>query len=101
MDRVQKERDDELFDIFKENRGSNPYEQIQLPGYNIENGSDAMNAYISMKSHRVSKEEKQNINELMRKYCALDSYALVIIYRHLYSFLEQIKSGNDLVIFKN
>lgn len=101
VDRVQKENDDELFDIFKENKGSNPYKEIQLPGYNIENGSDAMNAYISMKSQRVSKEEKQNIDVIMRKYCALDSYALVIIYRHLYSFLEQVKPGNDLVIFKN
>jgi hypothetical protein len=61
----------------------NPYRRIQNSEYNIVDGSEAMNAYMALKSGRVSDDERELIPTLLRRYCALDSYGQVILYHHL------------------
>jgi len=57
-----------------------------------------MNAYISLKSGLLSNKEKEIVPNLLRRYCAMDSYALFIIYRHLKNLISLDKSSGEVVI---
>jgi len=84
--------------MFKNASGSNPYGQLQDPDYSVDDGESAMNAYISLKSGLLSSEEKEIIPTLLRRYCAMDSYALFIIYSHLKNLTShEGRSGNVIV----
>lgn len=78
--------------------GFDPYTELQHPVYEIDDGAAAMNAYISLKSDLLSSEESQIIPTLLRRYCAMDSYALLIIYKHLNEMVEQSLSADDLFV---
>lgn len=77
----------------------NPYREIQHPEYKIEDGAEAMNAYISMKCKNLSGEETKIIPPLLKRYCALDSYALVVIFKHLEQLTKRMARDEDLIIF--
>lgn len=68
----------------------NPYRFIQNSESKIVDGSEAMNAYLSLKSGRVSDDERELIPTLLRRYCALDSYGQVILYHHLKKIADRI-----------
>ncbi|MDZ7755320.1 DUF2779 domain-containing protein [Rhodohalobacter sp.] len=68
--------------------GYNPYVELQDPVYSVDDGESAMNAYISLKSGLLSNKEKEIIPNLLRRYCAMDSYALFIIYSHLKNLIS-------------
>jgi hypothetical protein len=74
----------------------NIYALLQHPDYSVEDGSEAMDAYISLKSNLLSPRESEIIPTLLRRYCAMDSYALVLLFQHLTDWMEQ-SSGNDSV----
>jgi len=78
---------------FLSSDAKNPYNLIQSNGYLIEDGSEAMDAWISMKIGAMSKSEMSELPIILRRYCALDSYALYIIFNHLKNFLK--KMNND------
>ncbi|MEX0649243.1 MAG: DUF2779 domain-containing protein [Balneolaceae bacterium] len=76
-----------------------PYKEIQHPLYQIEDGAEAMHAYISLKNENLSEEEKEIIPGLLKRYCALDSYAMVVIFQHLKELAQKIEKDDDLIIF--
>lgn len=78
--------------------GYNPYVELQDTFYSVDDGESAMNAYISLKSGLLSNKEKDIIPNLLRRYCAMDSYALFIIYSHLKNLISINKSSDDIVI---
>jgi hypothetical protein len=67
----------------------NIYTLLQHPEYSVEDGAEAMDAYISLKSNLLSPRESEIIPTLLRRYCAMDSYALVLLYKHLRYLSEQ------------
>lgn len=77
-----------------------PYSSLSMNGERIGDGSEAMNAWLSLKNGLLSNEEKETVPTLLRRYCALDSYALVILFEHLNNCLEQMEGDEDLIIFK-
>ncbi len=76
-----------------------PYGLIGTKEMNIDEGSLAMDAWISMKSGLLKQDETNTVPLLLKRYCSLDSLALLIIFRHLMEFVPEI-NGEDLVIFK-
>lgn len=74
-----------------------PYSQIQNREYSIDDGATAMNAYISLKSDLLTEKESEEISKLLRRYCALDSYSLVVIFNHLKEIYESMDEGKDYV----
>jgi hypothetical protein len=76
-----------------------PYSIIGDEKLNIDEGSVAMNAWISMKSGLLREGEEHAVPLLLKRYCALDSCALLIIFRHLMEYADEM-NGKDLVIFK-
>ncbi|TVQ04971.1 MAG: DUF2779 domain-containing protein [Balneolaceae bacterium] len=74
------------------------YQEIQDYDSDIYDGSTAMNAWIALKNDLLSPEEKRVIPEALQKYCSLDSYAMLYLFRHLQKHAK-IMDGNDLVIF--
>ena len=78
--------------------GFNPYAELQDPVYSVDDGESAMNSYISLKSGLLSTNEKEIIPTLLRRYCAMDSYALFIIYSHLKNLFRLDKKSDKVVI---
>lgn len=75
-----------------------PYKEIQNSDFLITDGSAAMNAWLSFKNELLTDEEKIHIPKILRKYCALDSFALYVIYRHIKKFTDSIEH-EDLILF--
>lgn len=84
--------------IFSDYPENNPFNDSHDPELTIRDGADAMHAYLSMKSGIVTKEERKKLPGLLRNYCALDSYSLFILYRHLVAILQ--KGEGEVVIFE-
>lgn len=78
-------------------KGPDPYKSVQGEGMAINDGEAAMNVYISLKSGLLSVSEKAEMPVKLKRYCALDSYSLVIIYMHLKMLMEQIDGDKDVV----
>lgn len=57
-----------------------------------------MDAWISLKNGRTNQTERQIIPTILKRYCALDSYAMFIIFDHLKKFVE-LEDDIDIVIF--
>ncbi|WP_069132460.1 DUF2779 domain-containing protein [Rhodohalobacter halophilus] len=91
---------DREVDFSKVNHQTNfdPYSLLQHSTYKIDDGEAAMNAYISLKTGRLSKEESAEIPTLLRRYCAMDSYALFIIYEHLLELMRNSSNYENAVI---
>lgn len=75
-----------------------PYRLLQHPTYQIDDGEATMNAYISLKSNLLTPKEIQIIPTLMRRYCAMDSYALYIIYSHINKLINEFQDLNGVII---
>jgi len=84
--------------ITADRSGYNPYIELQDPIYSVDDGESAMNAYISLKSGLLSNKEKEIIPNLLRRYCAMDSYALFIIYSHLKKLISIDQGSGEVVI---
>jgi len=92
---------DKIIDFEKisaDRSGYNPYVELQDSVYSVDDGESAMNAYISLKSGLLSNKEKEIIPNLLRRYCAMDSYALFIIYSHLKNLISLNKSSDEVFI---
>lgn len=77
-----------------------PYLHIQTGNNQILDGSSAMNAWISFKSGLLQKEERAVVLELLKRYCELDSYSMVILYHHLVSLLKMRENGSEEIILE-
>lgn len=91
---------DRGIDFSRVNREVNydPYSFLQDPVYKIDDGEAAMNAYISLKSGLLSDEESAVIPTLLKRYCAMDSYALFIIYDHLLELMADPSKYDQVAI---
>ncbi len=76
----------------------NPYELIQQENSAIMDGSTAMNAWIAMKNGLLNEDEKHRIPRILKKYCALDSFALYVIFRHLNKFSGRLEHGDKIIL---
>lgn len=89
------------FDLYKKREmGStaDPYNQIADERCQIRNGMAAMHAYINMKSGNLTQIETKLVPVLLRRYCALDSFALYVIYQHLLELIRPFSEPCDLLI---
>jgi hypothetical protein len=77
--------------------GPDPYKSVQGEGMTIDDGEIAMNVYVSLKSGLLTDSEQAEMPVKLKRYCALDSYSLIIIYKHLKMLMEQIVGDNDVV----
>lgn len=77
-----------------------PYKLLMDDHLKIGDGMAAMNAYISMKSGIVSDEERELIPKFLKRYCALDSYALYIIMKHIKLILNKSRKEDEILILK-
>lgn len=82
----------------KEGGTSVPYLNLQQLDLSITDGSAAMHAWLCLKNGLLTEEEKTRIPKILRIYCAVDSYALVVIYKHLERFFDRIQR-KDLIEF--
>lgn len=78
----------DIFDVTVDFFNPDPYGQIQSEGHLIGDGSDALDAWISLKMRAMNNFEKKTIPTVLKRYCALDSYAMFIIFKHLNKFLN-------------
>ncbi len=76
----------------------NPYELIQQKDSSITDGSSAMNAWLALKNGLLDDGEKERIPMILKKYCALDSFALYIIYKHLIKVTE-FSEHEDTILY--
>lgn len=88
----------DINDSLNEDKIPDPYKKIQNPDYLITDGSAAMNAWLAFKNGLLTDEEKVHIPKILKKYCALDSFALYVIYRHIEKFIDKFQD-EDLIIF--
>ena len=54
---------------------------------NIDDGGAALTAYGKIQYTDMSESERQEISEALKRYCELDTLAMVMIYEHLKSIV--------------
>ncbi len=88
----------ELTSVNQNGNVISPYKLLMDDHLKIGDGMAAMNAYISMKSGVTTIEERKLIPKLLKRYCALDSFALYIIMEHIRSILNKNTKEDDILI---
>ncbi|MEX0994193.1 MAG: DUF2779 domain-containing protein [Balneolaceae bacterium] len=81
---------------------SDPYRKVQENRDRIDDGSTAMHAWLYTKTPDCSQERRSRIHRLLRRYCTLDSLALVLIFQdwnHLAGRREPATEG-DLILWE-
>jgi hypothetical protein len=96
---------DKKVDMLNLSEGSdipNPYGAVSENGLSIDEGATAMHAWLSMKNGLLNESERADIPRLLKRYCALDSYAMIVIYRHLTGLLETrpTEQTGDLIVYQ-
>jgi len=72
-----------LFENFSEAEIANTLSEM----YNINDGGAALTAYGKIQYTDMTKEERQEISKALKRYCELDTLAMVMIYEHLKSLV--------------
>ena len=75
-----------------------PYKKIQNSDFFITDGSAAMHAWLAFKNGLLTDAEQFQISEILKKYCALDSYGLFVIHKHISKLTESMEN-DDLIEF--
>ena len=57
---------------------------------NIDDGGAALTAYGKIQYTDMTEKEREDIAEALKRYCELDTLAMVMIYEHLKSLLIKI-----------
>lgn len=79
----------------------NPYDQLMDDSdLNIGDGESAMHAYISLKAEAVDSETKETLIKVLKRYCSLDTYAMIIITNHLKTVAKWGDEKGDVLIFR-
>jgi hypothetical protein len=55
---------------------------------NIDDGGAALTAYGKIQYTDMTEKEREDISEALKRYCELDTLAMVMIYEHLKSLIE-------------
>ena len=76
----------------------NPYKELSGGDVNIGDGAVAMNAYLSYKSGLISEEDRKLISVLLKRYCALDSYSLYIIFSHFLELFREFTESGEILL---
>lgn len=72
-----------------------PYSAIQKENSTIQDGSSAMNAWISLKCGLLTGRELLYIPDIMKNYCGLDSLALLHVTEHLLKVGRALLSAGE------
>lgn len=80
-----------------------PYSAIQKENSTIQDGSSAMNAWISLKCGLLTGRELLYIPDIMKNYCGLDSLALLHVTEHLLKIGGKIRgtSGEEYIEYNH
>ena len=54
---------------------------------NIDDGGAALTAYVKIQYTDMSVKEREDISDALKRYCELDTLAMVMIYEHLKSLV--------------
>ena len=55
---------------------------------NIDDGGAALTAYGKIQYTDMTEKERQDISDALKRYCELDTLAMVMIYEHLKSIVK-------------
>lgn len=75
-----------------------PYQLIQEDGEVIDDGSTAMNAWLHTKTPKCSQESRSRIHRLLKRYCTLDTLALVMIFQYWLHLEDRFSPEEDLIV---
>lgn len=79
----------------------NPYDQLMDDSVlNIGDGESAMHAYISLKAGAIDSETEETLIKLLKRYCTLDSYAMIIITNHLKKVAKQGDEKGEVLVYE-
>lgn len=91
-----------LFDVNEDQQNQrkwDPYGNIRNQEFSISDGADAMNSWLAFKNGLMTEEEESVIPGILKQYCALDSYALFVIFKHLKRFTSEM-NDKDYIVFQ-
>jgi hypothetical protein len=83
----------------REGELTDPYLLNQNLNESIEDGSSAMHAWLHTKTPFCDTEQRQNIHHALKKYCSLDSFAMVIIFQEWLHLITNHQADGDLLIW--
>ncbi|MEX2572776.1 MAG: DUF2779 domain-containing protein, partial [Balneolaceae bacterium] len=75
-----------------------PYSLIQDEHMIIDEGSSAMHAWLYTKTPYCGEQTRKQIQKALRRYCMLDSLALVMIYQHWAHLVQHVPAEEDLIV---
>lgn len=79
---------------------ADPYMLVQNSGMNITDGPAAMYAWLHSKTPYCDEEERRKIQTALKKYCMLDTLALVMIFQHWSSLMEKYPADRDIIVWE-
>ncbi len=78
---------------------ADPYSLIQRNNETIDEGSAAMNAWLHTKTPFCDEQKRAVIHDSLKRYCMLDSLALVIIFEQWLHLVRNHSDEGDIVIW--
>ncbi|MEX0894392.1 MAG: DUF2779 domain-containing protein [Balneolaceae bacterium] len=76
-----------------------PYLKIQSESGNIRDGSTAMHAWLYTKSPDCNRDRRARIHRMLKRYCTLDSLALVMIFQYWRQLDDRPEPEQDLIVW--
>jgi len=91
-----------LIYLIKKENGDlvNPYKIIQDKYETIDEGSTAMHAWLYTKTPYCTEKNRLRIHSALRRYCSLDSLALVIIFQQWLHLSGNYAADEDILIWE-
>lgn len=87
--------------LVKEENGEfvNPYSLIQYDDETIDEGLTAMHAWLHTKTPFCGEKKRSEIHSALRRYCSLDSLALVMIFQHWSHLAGNHGTEQDILVW--
>ncbi len=76
-----------------------PYASIQQEMRRIDDGSSAMHAWLYTKTPFCGKSERESIQQVLKKYCSMDTLAMVMIFRHWKNLIDNKEQNRDITVW--
>lgn len=77
---------------------SDPYQLAAEKSVQVMDGASAMYAWLHARSATCPDRERNRIHRALRRYCLLDTLALVMLCQHMISYADRASGDEDLVI---
>ncbi|MEX2600125.1 MAG: DUF2779 domain-containing protein [Balneolaceae bacterium] len=75
-----------------------PYRLIQTAEERIGHGVEAMHAWLYTKTPHCGEEKREEIFRALRRYCTMDTMAMVILLRFWEGLIRSYEPGHDLIL---